>query len=408
MSQGIRRSVPLAVLFSLDGVVIASWAVRVPQVKNHVGASATELGLTLLCATLGALLVMPLAGRLCHRYGSHRITVLGSVALCLVATLPALAGSVPGLALALLLFGAGYGVNNVGLNSSAVDAEAASGRTVMSTLHGLWSLGGLLGALLGGFAAGRWAPTPHLASVAVGGLFVTAIFGPGLWRGAGTRHPVGTTGPRAAAGPGRHEAPHVVGRSAAVLGLGVIALCTAYGEGSMADWGALHLARDLRSGPGVAAYGFAVYSVAVALGRLTGDAVVAVTSRTRVLVGGALLATVGMLAGALAGSVPVAFVGYVLFGLGIANVFPIAVARAGALGGPRGVATASTVGYAGQLGGPPVIGFLADQVGLPVALCTSAALAALIAVLGAGLRPGRPTQPAAASRTATRTGGVFR
>ncbi len=385
MWPGIRRLVPLGVLFALDGVMMASWAVRVPQVKEHVGASASGLGIALLCATLGALAAMPLAGRFCQRYGSHRVTVVGSVLLCLVTTLPALPGSVFGLGAALLAFGVGYGTNNVGLNSAAVDVETATGRTVMSTLHGLWSLGGLLGALVGGLVAAHLAPRGHLALVAVGGLLVVALVGPAVWRGV--------VEPPAADVPRHTRLIPPAGVRAALVALGVIALCTAYGEGSMGDWGALHLAEDLHSGPGPAAYGFAVYSLAVALGRVTGDMLVTVWGRTQVLVGGALLATVGMLLAALAGTVPLAFVGYVLFGLGIANVFPIAIARAGAIGGPGGVAAASTVGYAGQLGGPPLIGFLADAAGLPAALCTSAALAALIVVLGLATRHTAPPVP---------------
>ncbi|HEY3505647.1 MAG TPA: MFS transporter [Actinocatenispora sp.] len=381
-----KRLVALGALFTLDGVMMASWAVRVPQVKEHVGASATALGLALLCSTLGALVAMPLAGRLCHRYGSHRVTVVGSVLLSLVVVVPTLAGSVVGLAAALLLFGVGYGVNNVGLNSSASDVEVATGRAVMSTLHGLWSVGLLGGALVGGLVADHLRPTPHLALVAAAGLVVVAVCAAPVW--------AGVTGTAAAGVPGSASRP-VRAVLPALVGFGVIALCCAYGEGSMADWGALHLADDLDTGASTAAYGFAAYSIAVAAGRFAGDALVARLGRTAVLSGGAALATGGMLLAAWPTAVPVVFCGYVVFGLGIANVFPIAIARAGALAGPRGVATASTVGYAGQLGGPPLIGFLADAAGMPTALTTSAVLAAVAAGLGVALRTATP-RPAAA------------
>ncbi|GAA3517342.1 MFS transporter [Actinocatenispora rupis] len=376
-----KRLVALGVLFALDGVMMASWAVRVPQVKQQVGASATGLGLALLCSTVGALVAMPLAGRLCHRYGSHRVTVVGSILLSLVVVVPTLAGSVVALGAALLLFGVGYGVNNVGLNSSASDVEVATGRAVMSTLHGLWSVGLLGGALVGGLVADHLLPTPHLALVGLGGLVVVAVCAAPVWAGV-----TGTAG----ADDKPDTARSVRAVLPALVGFGVIALCCAYGEGSMSDWGALHLADDLRTGASTAAYGFAVYSVAVAAGRFGGDVLVARLGRTAVLSGGGVLAALGMLLAAWPTSVPLVFAGYVVFGLGIANVFPIAIARAGALAGPKGVATASTVGYAGQLGGPPLIGFLADAAGMPVALTTSAVLAVLAAALGFALRTATP------------------
>jgi MFS family permease len=136
----------------------------------------------------------------------------------------------------------------------------------------------------------------------------------------------------------------------------------------------------------------------MAVGRLAGSRVVAAVGERRLLVGGPLLAAVGVLTAVTTSSLPVALAGFVLVGLGLANVFPLAIARAGALGGPSGVALATTVGYTGLLGGPPVIGFLAEHAGLPTALATVALMAVLAAVLvfgieGSALR--RPPAPRA-------------
>ena len=166
-----------------------------------------------------------------------------------------------------------------------------------------------------------------------------------------------------------------------VLVLGLIALCTAYGEGALADWSALHLTEDLGAGPGTAAAGYSVFALAMTAGRLCGTWLLERLGRTRLLTAGGVTAGAGMLLGALAPQVPLVLAGFVITGLGLANLFPVAVARAGALAGPGGVAAASTLGYGGMLIGPVAIGFLAEWFSLTAALTTVALLAAVAAVV---------------------------
>jgi len=168
---------------------------------------------------------------------------------------------------------------------------------------------------------------------------------------------------------------------------GLIALCSAYAEGAIGDWGALHLRQDLRAGPGLAAAGYAAFALAEACGRLAGSWLLLRLGQRRVLVLGGITACAGMLAAALAPDVGVVLAGFALTGLGVANMFPAAMTRAGLVAGPNGVAVASTLGYAGFLLGPPTIGFLAGAVGLRAGLTTVSALAlvaALISVLARG------------------------
>jgi MFS family permease len=171
---------------------------------------------------------------------------------------------------------------------------------------------------------------------------------------------------------------------------GLIAACSAYGEGAIADWGALHLREDLGTGAGLAAVGYAAFAVAEACGRLAGTRLLARYGERRVLAGGGITACAGMLAAALAPGhpvavgLPLALAGFAATGLGVANMFPAAMTRAGLVAGPRGVAAASTLGYAGFLLGPPTIGLLANGIGLPAGLTTVSVLALTAAVL-AGL-----------------------
>ena len=168
--------------------------------------------------------------------------------------------------------------------------------------------------------------------------------------------------------------------------LGVVALCTAYGEGALADWSALHLTADLGAAAGTAAAGYSVFALAMATGRMSGTAVLERLGPSRTLVAGGLTAACGMLAGALAPTVWAALAGFAVTGLGLANIFPVAIGRAGALAGPSGVAAASTLGYAGMLLGPVAIGFLADWLSLTAALTTVALLAATAAAIAHTVR----------------------
>ncbi|MEU5366215.1 MFS transporter [Streptomyces sp. NPDC005925] len=375
-----RLRAVLTTFFALDGFIFAGWVVRIPAVKEQTHASATELGLALLGVSAGAVITMTLTGRLCRHYGSHPVTVVCAVLLSLSVALPPLTHSASTLGAVLLLFGAAYGGVNVAFNSAAVDLVAALRRPVMPSFHAAFSLGGMVGAGLGGLVAGAVSPTRHLLGLTAVGLLVTAVAGPALLR----------LEPAAPPGRPREEKPGPRRPDARTRGLvtvfGLIALCTAYGEGAMADWGALHLEEDLRAHPGLAAAGYSCFALTMTLGRLSGTALLERLGRTRTVVAGGALAAAGMLLGSLAPTLWAALLGYAVTGLGLANLFPVAVERAGALAGPSGVATASTLGYGGMLLGPPAIGFMADGISLPAALTSVAVLAAVAAAIGAATR----------------------
>jgi MFS family permease len=379
-----RMRAAVAVLFALDGFVFGSWAARVPDVAAATGAGSTALGFALLCLSLGALACMQLTGALCARLGPGLVSALAGVGVSVAAVLPGMASSVPALCAALLLFGAVTGTVNVAANSLGVQVEARAGRPLLSGLHAAFSGGGLLGALSGGLASASLTVAPHLFLVAVAGLAAMAWAAPILLRAE--RDPVR---PRRVRGGDGDRRP-----TAALVLMGAVAGATAYGEGALSDWGALHLREQLHAAPALAAAGYAGFSCAMAAGRLAGGQLVIALGERRLLVGGSLLAAAGALAAVTTSSLPVALAGYAVVGLGLANVFPLAIARAGVLGGPSGVALSTSVGYTGLLGGPPVIGFLAEHAGLPVALGTVALLAVLAAVLFMGLDGDKIRRPA--------------
>lgn len=371
-----RLRVALTVFFALDGFIFAGWVVRIPAIKEQTGASASDLGLALLGVSAGAVITMTLTGRLCRRFGSHPVTVACAVLLPLSVALPPLTHSALSLGLVLLVFGAAYGGINVAMNSAAVDLVAALRRPIMPSFHAAFSLGGMVGAGLGGLIAGSLSPTRHLLGLTVIGLIVTAVAGRTLLR---LKPPAPSADRQDTDGTPRRLDSRTRGL---VLVFGLIALCTAFGEGALADWGALHLEQDLNAHPGIAAAGYSCFALAMTIGRLSGTTLLERLGQTPILVAGGTTAAAGMLLGALAPNVWLALLGFAVTGLGLANIFPVAVERAGAHAGPSGVATASTLGYGGMLLGPPAIGFMADWFSLPIALTSVAVLAALAALIG--------------------------
>ena len=363
-----RHRIAATALFTVDGAVFGSWASRIPDVAAGVGAGPTALGLALLCVSLGALASMQLTGALCARLGPGLAGVAAATATCAALALPGLTGSIPELAVALLVFGAATGTLNVAANAIGVQVEAVAHRAVLPSLHAGFSFGGLAGAAAGGAVASLASPAVHLLVVGALGVLATATVAPVLLAADGRPTQ-----------DGDDAAPRGTTRGLVVL-LGVIAGATAFGEGAVTDWGALHL-KEIGATPVLAAAGYAGFSLAMACGRLAGNGLVHALGPTRVVTGGALLATAGALLVAAVPAVEIVLAGFVLIGLGLANVFPIAIARAGAHAGAGGVALASTVGYTGLLGGPPLLGIVAESVGLHVAFATVAALAAVAAAL---------------------------
>jgi MFS family permease len=384
-----RLRVALCAVFAAHGFIYASWAVRVPAVKEQAGASAAALGLALLGLSGGAVATMLIAGALCRRFGSPRMTVISCALLSATLVLPALAHSAITLGLMLAVFGAAYGCLNVAMNSVAVDIVAALRRPVMPGFHAAWSFGGLAGAGIGGLLAPHLSPVRHLSLIALAGLLVAAVTGrtllTGVISGPGDRAVAQDRsvppGHPAAADPGTSAWRRTL-RTGRVVGFfGLIALCAAYDEGAIGDWGALHLRQDLGAGPGLAAAGYAAFALAEATGRLSGTTLLERLGRTPVLVLGGLTACAGMLVASLAPDVWLALAGFAVTGLGLANLFPVAIARAGLRAGAGGVALTSTLGYSGFLLGPPAIGFLASEFGLRTGLTTLSFLALAAAAI---------------------------
>jgi len=370
---GRLRSARLAVLavFFLNGVVVASWFVRIPAVQERLSLGEGPLGVALLGSAAGAMAAMPAAGWLIPRFGS-RPAVLGSgLALCASLLLPALAPGLPALALALFALGAANGALDVSMNAHGVAVEKGYGRPILSSFHAAFSLGGLAGSALGGLAAaGGVGVLAHF-------LAVSALALPALALAHLFLLPAGADA-RSGGGPAFRWPTR------ALLGLGAISFCVLLGEGAVADWSAVYLEDALGTGAGFAAAGYAAFSLAMTAGRLAGDRLTRRLGPVALVRSGGALAAAGLGASLALAHPLAALAGFACAGLGFSVVFPIALSAAGHSGAmPSGsaIAAVSTAGYLGFLVGPPAIGFLAELLGLGGALYLVALLSATIALL---------------------------
>ncbi|WP_157408005.1 MFS transporter [Actinomadura atramentaria] len=362
--------------FAVHGLTTAAWVARIPQIKEHLGLGAGVFGIALLGAPLGVVLAVRFAGRCVARWGSRAVTLWAGTVGALAPACVAFAGNLPSLIAALLLMGAALGLMDVAMNAQGVAVERAYGRPIMSGLHGSYSVGTLGAALVG--AAAAHGSVPVRVHLPVASLVLVAA----LWLGCRGLLGRAADEPFAASAdvPGRGPAAR-----GALLMLGVIGLCSFVGEGAMADWSAVYLREDLGTGPGAAGLGYAGCAVAMTLGRLAGDRVVARFGAVAVLRTGSAVAAGGLGLGLLARDPVAAVAGFTLFGLGVAAVAPVTFSAAGNLPGvpsAAGIARVTSLGYLGLLGGPPVIGFVAEGVGLGWALAVPVVLVAAIVPLG--------------------------
>ncbi|WP_236567285.1 MFS transporter [Nocardia sp. CY41] len=361
-------------LFALGGFVFAGWAVRIPAVAHRMHAAPGELGVALLAMSVAAVATMSAGGEICRRRDPTRVAAVAAGMLSATVALPPLATSVPQLAVALSVFGVAFGALDVAVNTVAVDLVAALDRPLMPTLHAANSLGSLAGAGLGGVLATHLTPAWHLLAVAPLGVTVAVLAG---WMLSADRVP--RTSPSAGAATADHS-------TWVVAMFGVVGLCAAFAQGGLDNWGPLHLRTDLGASEGLAAAGYVTVQAAMTVGRLAGSALVAAAGPAAVLLIGGATACAGTTLAALATSPWPALAGLGIAGLGLANLFPVAIAAAGARGGARGVAVASTLGYGGILLAPPAIGFAAEAADLPRALLLIPVLVAAATVVGHGLR----------------------
>ncbi|HEX6388322.1 MAG TPA: MFS transporter, partial [Solirubrobacteraceae bacterium] len=367
-----------------------SWAARIPWVQEHLDLSDGELGAALLAPAVGGVLTMTLVGRLTTLVGSRVVARLVVPGWCAVLALPALMPSFWTLAASLLLFGVLAGATDVAMNAQGVVVERRRAHPLLSHLHGLWSLGALLGAAVGAaFAAADVAATLHLAIVAVALLLAAeALAVPHL----------------AAHDPTSAPAADERGRPPArgMVALGLVGLGALFVEAAAADWSAVYVSTTLSAGPALGAVAFAAFASAMTVGRLLGNRGVVRFGAVRLTrVSGALAGT-GLTVMLIVPAPAVGIVSFTLLGLGIACIVPLifgaAAARQGSGDPGPSIAFVATISYPGWLAAPALIGGIAEVVSLPAAMGLVAAITFALAFAAPVMRPrhcgdASPTSP---------------
>ncbi|WP_204071361.1 MFS transporter [Planotetraspora phitsanulokensis] len=372
-----RARYAVAVVFCVHGAVTGSFATRVPWIQEHAGLSAGQLGIALAFPAIGAALSMPLAARVSHRFGT-RAAQRGLLIMWTLALIPpSLAPGLLTLCLALFVFGASAGMCDVVMNALGVDVERRLDKSIMSGLHGMWSVGALIGSAVGTLAAHLEVSAQIHHAVAAVTLMAIGL--------AACRYVLDLRPDQDEEPPPRFTLPP---RSALLIG--AVAFCATFGEGASLDWSAVYLRDVLTASAGVAAATTTGFTLTMAVARIAGDALVDRFGSVRTVRASGVIAAVGGLLVMAAPHPLVAMAGFALLGVGIAVVVPLAFAAAGRKGPnpSQAIAGVATVTYTSGLIAPFVIGTIADATSLVVSFGVVTALAFGLAVFAGVLRTG--------------------
>ncbi|MBD8143033.1 MFS transporter [Pantoea agglomerans] len=376
MANNVSSTLATRIIFFIAGFITATWAVIVPFARGNTGVNEAQLGTLLLCLGVGALIAMPVTGWLTSRFGCRRV-ILVAVTLVIISTpwLSVLSNPLL-LALALLVFGVGIGVTDCAMNIQAILVEKQAAKPVMSSFHGMYSVGGITGA---GFmtlllAMGFSVLTGCLLAVAAV-IIMTLVSAPGLLTYANPA-----------------EGPVFAVPRGSVLIIGIICFAVFLTEGTVLDWSAVYLT-DVRAIPAsLGGLGYTCFAIAMTVARLTGDRIISSLGRLPVVLGGALVAAAGMAMVTFIDSWPLALLGYTLVGAGCANIVPVMFSAAGRQTVmPQAVAVPAitTLGYMGVLSGPAVIGYVAHYTHLAFSFSLIMALMLIVGAVSLTLDLGR-------------------
>jgi MFS family permease len=357
--------------FTIAGAAVTFWAVHIPYVENKLDINPATIGVLLLVLGAGALAAIQLVGPLIDRVGSRTATFASGVFLSFVLLLPGLASSEWMLGLFLFFLGVGIGATDVAMNAHAVEVEKAYDRPIFSAFHAMWSLGGLFGATLGGLAlANNLEMQTTLSLAAIGTFLVSMLMRTWLLPDSPNQKLPSADKKQ----ENEYKKRNVENRKVLgyVLFLGAMAGAAAIAEGTGVDWSALHHAKILETSNAQASIALVVFTGSMGVTRLFIDKVVAAKGRIFVIRYGSLVSAAGTSVVVFSTSSPVALIGWLIAGVGIAGVVPQLFAYSAEIGEQshtgRNLAKVVGITYAGVLAGPALIGFLTEVVPLNIAI----------------------------------------
>ncbi|QDK82007.1 MFS transporter [Spirosoma sp. KCTC 42546] len=370
-----RQALAVGLVFACDSILFGSWVAHIPHVKEKLHLSDAELGLTLFAMPVGLLIMNPMTGWIIAKLGEARACFWSAVGITLAVCIPINAPNTVVMAFGLFLLGLSSALINVAMNTCATNVERTQGIAIMSSCHGMWSLGGLLGSgIAGAVIALHVSPQVHMGIMAGLVLLATFLLQPSL---------------TAIPSSSRTESGEKAGSSFVRPNLDLflmilIGLAVAMGEGVALDWSAVYLHETIGASSQIAALGFGAFSLTMTSLRFFGDAIIPRIGAKRWLQLGSLLAASGLVFAILLPYPPTALIGFALLGAGCSLGAPIlysASMRVPGIPPAAGLATFATFSFIGFLAGPPVIGFVSEAFGLYYGL----GFVAIILLISAGL-----------------------
>lgn len=351
--------------------MFGNWITRIPAVKNAIRLSESELGLALLGAPIGAFFILPFAGLVISKLGLGRTTYISTILHTLTLTGLAFANSFITLAGALFFYGFTSSLMDIAMNAAASQVEKQSKRNIMSTCHGMWSIGAVIGSALGSIITGYGLSVSHHLLFIMGTalLIVTPQMGTILhYKEEKSSHAKTFALPRGV-----------------LLTLSMMGFCILMSEGAIADWSAVFMKETIRAKDYLIGIAYAGFSFLMSLGRFLGDSIIPKYGMKKIVIAGGSISTIGLIMAISTKLSALAIIGFSITGLGFSCIVPIlfisAANQPGYTAG-MGIAAVSTLGYTGFLIGPPLIGFIAEDYGLRWGLALIMLCSMLVAVIG--------------------------
>ncbi|KQQ45386.1 hypothetical protein ASF69_08225 [Rhizobium sp. Leaf311] len=348
-----RARLGVALLFLMNGFMMGSWAPMIPEFARRLSLSESALGLVILVFGLGSLACMPVAGSQIARFGSRTVTLAVAAVFVPTLLLITLSNTLWAGIITVFLFGGLTGAMDVAMNANAVEVERNMRRAIMSSCHAFWSLGGLIGAGVGGVLINKIGIYGHSVALTIIAAALLAIAWPRVL--ADRPHPEAE---RPKGGLPLTPLPWIIG---------LMALFSMIPEGAILDWGALYLRNELGASVTLSGFGFAAFSLTMAIMRFAGDLVRDRFGAVRTLQFCSVISILGLLVAGFAPNSLIAIIGFAIAGIGISNMVPIAFSAAGNMPGLApgiGLSVVTSMGYSGILVAPSAIGFIAEHTGL--------------------------------------------
>ena len=361
-------------IFLLHGIMVGSWVPHIPLAKARLDVGPAIFGLALLAIAAGAVTAMPMAGAMINRYGSGRVILVTGVLFCLAFAGPVMSPTLLPFVIMGYILGAFIGSMDVAMNAHGIAVERALKRPIMSMLHGGFSVGGMVGAFLGAWALKYVGEFAHIALAGAACLALLLVSVQFLL-------------PRSV-DKGLSDS-HFGWPTKATIGLGLLCFLVLMSEGSVLDWSAIYFTTEFKVDAGTAALAYAFFSGGMAASRFTGDWLRLKFGAVHMVVASALLTALSLALAVNISSFLAAVIAFTFAGIGIGNIAPVLFAGGGRLepdAPGRGIAAVTTLGYAGFLAGPPLIGFAAQLTSLGHAFWIIVLACLVIAVFGSRVR----------------------